>query len=184
MQAINLSQSCILRRAAGPAQALCRSSRRFGNRPTVKRFAVANGSSGALTEKRCEPCESTTGSLDYMGLCMALSKQEAESFLSKSEVENWELYEDEKTRLHIKRSWKTKNFVRALDLCKRLGAVAEQEKHHPDLHITGWNQVSVDVWTHARDGLTENDFILAAKLNKVPKEDLIKKPKKKMNDTY
>ena len=48
----------------------------------------------------------------------------------------------------------------------------------------GWNQVSVDVWTHARDGLTENDFILAAKLNKVPKEDLLKKPKKKMNDTY
>ena len=48
----------------------------------------------------------------------------------------------------------------------------------------GWNQVSVDVWTHARDGLTENDFILAAKLNKVPKEDLLKKPKKKMIDTY
>ena len=120
--------------------------------------------------------------------------------------------------------------LQALDLCKRLGEVAEQEKHHPDLHITvslsrkclmpsvqqhlhshvciekkreapvfwrhkhmfaptilmqqGWNQVSVDVWTHARDGLTENDFILAAKLNKVPKEDLLKKPKKKMNDTY
>ena len=44
--------------------------------------------------------------------------------------------------------------------------------------------MSVDVWTHARDGLTENDFILAAKLNKVPKEDLLKKPKKKMIDTY
>ena len=86
MQAMNLSQSCIFRRAAGPAQALCRSSRRFGNRPTVKRFAVADGSSGALTEKRCEPCESTTGSLDYMGLCMALSKQEAESFLSKAKI--------------------------------------------------------------------------------------------------
>lgn len=117
--------------------------------------------------------------------------------------------------------------AQALELCKRLGDVAEAESHHPDLHIMvkicreniacihnhlhatnlllflyscsyctcpssdqksfcwqGWNQVVVDVWTHARDGLTENDFILAAKLNKLPKEDLLRKPKKKMMDTY
>lgn len=48
----------------------------------------------------------------------------------------------------------------------------------------GWNQVLAEVWTHARDGLTENDLILAAKLNKLPKEDLIRKPKKKLMDTY
>lgn len=42
----------------------------------------------------------------------------------------------------------------------------------------------MEVWTHARDGLTENDFILAAKLNYLPKEDLLRKPKKKMNETY
>lgn len=48
----------------------------------------------------------------------------------------------------------------------------------------GWNQVLVELWTHARDGLTENDFILAAKLNKLPKEDLLRKPKKKLTDSY
>ncbi|DBB07159.1 TPA: hypothetical protein ACH3X1_011730 [Trebouxia sp. C0004] len=141
-------------------------------------------SSGTLVERRCEPCEPTTGSLDYMGLCMALSKQEAQQLLSQGEVEGWELHEDEKSRLHIRKHWRTKNFVKALDLCKRLGNVAEAEDHHPDLHVTGWNHVVVDVWTHARDGLTENDFILAAKLNKLPKEDLLRKPKKKMMDTY
>ena len=48
----------------------------------------------------------------------------------------------------------------------------------------GWNQVLVELWTHARDGLTENDFIVAAKLNKLPKEDLLRKAKKKLMDSY
>lgn len=48
----------------------------------------------------------------------------------------------------------------------------------------GWNQVLVELWTHARDGLTENDFILAAKFNKLPKEDLLRKAKKKLMDSY
>ncbi|KAL3145622.1 hypothetical protein ABBQ32_003167 [Trebouxia sp. C0010 RCD-2024] len=155
----------------------------FNRSPAKCRFTACS-SSRPLTEKRCEPCEPTTGSLDYMGLCMALSKDEAEALLSQGEVDGWELREDEKRRLHMRRHWRTKNFVKALELCKRFGGIAEQENHHPDLHITGWNQVLVEVWTHARDGLTENDFILAAKLNKLPKEDLLRKPKKKLTDSY
>lgn len=109
---------------------------------------------------------------------MALSRQEAESLLAKDEVEGWKLQEDVHAKLHIVKQWKSKNFVKALELCNRFGEVAEQEQHHPDLHITGWNNVEANVWTHARDGLTENDFILAAKLNKVPTDDLLRKPKK------
>jgi len=110
---------------------------------------------------------------------MALSRQEAEEMLSKDEVQGWKLHEDEQARLHILKHWKTKNFLKALELCDKFGEVAEQEQHHPDLHVTGWNRVEAKLWTHARDGLTENDFILAAKLDSVPKDDLLRKPKKK-----
>ena len=55
----------------------------------AKRVSVGcKSSSGTLVEKRCEPCEPTTGSLDYMGLCMALSKQEAEQLLSQANIAN------------------------------------------------------------------------------------------------
>ena len=54
------------------------------NRNCTKRYVVSCSASGPLTEKRCEPCEPTTGSLDYMGLCMALSKDEAEALLSQA----------------------------------------------------------------------------------------------------
>ena len=54
----------------------------------AKRASSCNSSSGTLVEKRCEPCEPTTGSLDYMGLCMALSKQEAEQLLSQAMITN------------------------------------------------------------------------------------------------
>ena len=110
-----------------------RSASRTPRFPAQRSLAIRS-SSEALTEKRCEPCEPTTGSLDYMGLCMALSKQEAEAFLAQArdhrkrdavlpfwfhtavslqgEVEGWELREDEKQKLHLRRQWRTKNFVK------------------------------------------------------------------------
>jgi 4a-hydroxytetrahydrobiopterin dehydratase len=56
--------------------------------------------------------------------------------------------------------------LQALELVKRVGEVAEAEGHHPDLHITGWNNVAIQFTTHARGGLTQNDFICAAKVGR------------------
>ena len=74
--------------------------------------------------------------------------------------------------------WKTKGFKSALRLFERIGEIAESEGHHPDLHLTSYNNVSVELSTHAVQGLTENDFIIAAKINELDLSDLLKKQKK------
>jgi 4a-hydroxytetrahydrobiopterin dehydratase len=61
-----------------------------------------------------------------------------------------------------------KNFNAAIDFFNRLAALSEQEGHHPDLHLEGYRNVTVEVWTHAVGGLSENDFILAAKISEIP----------------
>lgn len=75
--------------------------------------------------------------------------------------------------------WKVRNFSSALELMKRIGEVAEAEGHHPDLHLTGYNNVLVELTTHAVGGLTQNDFIMAAKINEVEVADLMPKKKPK-----
>jgi 4a-hydroxytetrahydrobiopterin dehydratase len=60
-----------------------------------------------------------------------------------------------------------KNFAAALDLVNRLGHLAEQENHHPDICIRRWNHVRVEFYTHTVEGLTENDLIMAAKINRL-----------------
>ena len=60
------------------------------------------------------------------------------------------------------RTYGFKDFVTALDYVNRIGGIAEQQGHHPDIYLT-WGKVRVDIWTHKIDGLTESDFILAAK---------------------
>jgi len=76
----------------------------------------------------------------------------------------WELSEDGKS---IFKTWTLSNFLQGLDFCNQVGAIAEAEQHHPDLHLTGYRHVRVDLMTHDIDGLSENDFILAAKINGV-----------------
>ena len=65
----------------------------------------------------------------------------------------------------ISRSWVVKNFMAGIDFFNKVAALAEEEGHHPDLHLEGYRNVSIVIWTHAVGGLTENDFILAAKIN-------------------
>ena len=65
---------------------------------------------------------------------------------------------------HLIRQFPFADFVGALDFVNRVGEVAEAEDHHPDIHLA-WGMVRVVIWTHAVDGLTENDFILAAKID-------------------
>ena len=64
----------------------------------------------------------------------------------------------------IARTWKFKDFKEALAFVNRVGELAETEGHHPDIHIH-WNRVTLELWTHVAKGLTENDFILASKID-------------------
>jgi 4a-hydroxytetrahydrobiopterin dehydratase len=109
-----------------------------------------------LAHKRCVPCE---------GGVASLSVGEAKALLQQ--VPGWSITSDNK-RLH--RSWRVKDFVTALDFFQRIGAIAESEDHHPDLHLVGYRNVTIEIWTHAVGGLTENDFILGAKINELPIE--------------
>jgi 4a-hydroxytetrahydrobiopterin dehydratase len=68
---------------------------------------------------------------------------------------------------HLTKSYVFSDFASGLAFVNRLGAIAEEQGHHPDIYIT-WGKVSVEIWTHKIDGLTESDFILAAKFDEVP----------------
>jgi 4a-hydroxytetrahydrobiopterin dehydratase len=68
---------------------------------------------------------------------------------------------------HLAKSYSFSDFAGALDFVNRIGAIAEQQSHHPDIYMT-WGKVSVEIWTHKIDGLTESDFILAAKFDEIP----------------
>lgn len=92
----------------------------------------------------------------------------------KPKVPEWELLHDGGV-MKLRRKWKVKNFLQGLEFFKIVGDLAEAEGHHPDLHLVGWNNVTVEIWTHACGGLTENDFILAAKIDKLPLESYIRR---------
>ena len=64
----------------------------------------------------------------------------------------------------LSKTYKFKNFVEALAFVNKVGALAERENHHPDIFLS-WGKVKIDTWTHVANGLTENDFILAAKID-------------------
>jgi len=110
-----------------------------------------------LRRQHCQPCE---------GDVPALSEDEASRQLEA--VPKWQLSGDGK---HIWREWTVKDFAAGMGFLRLVGDVAEAEGHHPDLHLTGYRTVTIELWTHAVGGLTENDFILAAKIDQVPVEE-------------
>ena len=103
-----------------------------------------------LLSKKCVPCE---GGADLF------SRAEAEEYLA--ETPGWEIVENGKK---IKKEFKFKNFNEAIDFVDKVARIAESEGHHPDIHVF-FNKVVVELWTHAISGLSENDFIVAAKIN-------------------
>lgn len=77
-------------------------------------------------------------------------------------VPEWDVVEEH----HLRREFRFKNFREALDFVNRIGEVAEEQGHHPNISFT-WGRVEVEIFTHAIDGLTESDFILAAKIERL-----------------
>ena len=105
-----------------------------------------------LTEKTCTPCK---------GGIPPLTAQEAERF--HGQVPQWELHDDAK---RIERKFKFRNFGEALAFVQKVGELAEQEAHHPDISF-GWGYATVSLQTKKIKGLHENDFILAAKIDRL-----------------
>ena len=107
-----------------------------------------------LAAKTCQPCE---GGVEPCALNEA--KQQLQALASE-----WELVDDGQK---ISRKFKLKNFIGAMRLINAVADLAEREQHHPDLHLTAYRQVRIDLTTHAIGGLSENDFIVAAKIDAV-----------------
>ncbi len=106
-----------------------------------------------LASQKCVPCE---------GGVPRLSENEIKSGLKK--LKGWEY--SRKKRL-IRREMKLKDFMAAVGLIRKIAVVAEKENHHPDLHLTGYRKLAVELSTHAIKGLSQNDFILAAKIDRL-----------------
>ena len=104
-----------------------------------------------LTEKICVPCQ---------GGVLPLKSTDIKKYLSQ--LDGWQAVKNH----HITKTYLFKNFSEALAFVNRVGKVAEENSHHPDLLLT-WGKTCVDIWTHKINGLTESDFILAAKCDQV-----------------
>jgi 4a-hydroxytetrahydrobiopterin dehydratase len=107
-----------------------------------------------LTQKKCVPCE---------GGVPKYSLEEAQAQLKT--LTGWRLTHDGQ---RIRKDWIVKNFMAGIDFFDAVAKIAEEDAHHPDLHLEGYRNVWIELWTHAIGGLSENDFILAAKIDQLP----------------
>ena len=103
-----------------------------------------------LAQRKCKPCEGGTPALD---------ESTARRFLKT--LQNWNLIQN-----RIEKEYKFTDFVTAMQFVNVVAQIAEVEGHHPDLEL-GWGRVGVKLTTHAIKGLSENDFIVAAKINQL-----------------
>lgn len=106
-----------------------------------------------LVAKKCVPCE---------GRIAAYSVAEAEAQLAH--LPGWRLTHD---GTRIRRDWQFSDFRSAVKMLNNVAALAEREQHHPDLHLEGYRRAWIEIFTHAIGGLSENDFILAAKIDSI-----------------
>ena len=107
----------------------------------------------ALAEKECVPCK---------GGVPPLKGEQLERY--RAQVPEWKVVNEH----HLERAFKFPDFKSALAFTNRVGNLAEEQGHHPDIFLA-WGKVSVTIWTHKIDGLTESDFILAAKIDRLAK---------------
>jgi 4a-hydroxytetrahydrobiopterin dehydratase len=129
-----------------PTAAFCNLSRRARSKPDVRRRAMSE-----LASLTCVPCR---------GGVPALKGKDLEAM--KHKLPGWEVVNE----YHLHKAFNFPDFVKALALVNRVGDLAEQQGHHPDILLT-WGKVEITIWTHKIDGLTESDFILAAKIDKL-----------------
>jgi 4a-hydroxytetrahydrobiopterin dehydratase len=107
-----------------------------------------------LVSKRCAACE---GNLKKLTPRQARQQVKA--------LNGWRLTHGGKC---IRKDWQVKHFGEAVSFLNRVAQVAETEGHHPDFHLENYRRVRIEIWTHSLSGLTENDFVLAAKIDRLP----------------
>jgi 4a-hydroxytetrahydrobiopterin dehydratase len=105
----------------------------------------------SLAERKCVPCRGGTPPLTRAAITPLLAQ-----------LEGWTVEQDKR----LIKAFKFKNFVQAVDFVNGVTRVAEEEQHHPDLYVR-WGEVRAYLWTHKIDGLTESDFFMAAKMDRV-----------------
>lgn len=103
-----------------------------------------------LLKKKCIPCEAGG---------KPLARADAQDYLD--ELIGWTMNEE---ATKISKEYKFQDFIGAINFVERVADVAEEEGHHPDIHVH-YNKVTLELWTHKVGGLTENDFIIAAKVD-------------------
>jgi 4a-hydroxytetrahydrobiopterin dehydratase len=104
-----------------------------------------------LSERQCVPCR---------GGVPPLKGEEIENLLRQ--LEGWQVVDEH----HLQRTYRFEDFRESLQFVNRIGELAEEQGHHPDICF-GWGKADVTIWTHKIDGLTESDFVLAAKIDKL-----------------
>ncbi|MBI3872901.1 MAG: 4a-hydroxytetrahydrobiopterin dehydratase [candidate division Zixibacteria bacterium] len=106
-----------------------------------------------LSQKTCIPCRGGVPPLKGAEL-RALAVQ----------IAGWTVVDEH----HLRKEFTFSNFATALAFTNRVGTLAEEQGHHPDIYLA-WGKVEVKLWTHKIDGLTESDFIMAAKIDRLPR---------------
>jgi 4a-hydroxytetrahydrobiopterin dehydratase len=112
-----------------------------------------------LSKKKCIPCEGGIPSFDIT---------EIHKYLKK--VDGWDVKEDDSKNFYLIKEFKFENFLKSQNFVNKVGEIAEKESHHPDIWF-GWGYAKIKIFTHAIMGLAESDFILAAKIDKIPNDE-------------
>ena len=108
-----------------------------------------------LLNKKCVPCE---------GGVIPFDTSEIHKYQKK--IDGWEVIKDKKDIFFLEKNFKFKNFKDSQKFVNNVGEISEEEGHHPEI-IFGWGYAKINITTHAIEGLSENDFILAAKIDKI-----------------
>lgn len=107
-----------------------------------------------LADKYCTPCRASAVPLRGSALDTLLEQLD----------EGWEIIDEH----HLSKTFKLADFSKALALVNEIGVLAEEQGHHPDMHLA-WGLVRIEMWSHSINGLTESDFILCAKIDRLAK---------------
>ena len=108
-----------------------------------------------LLDKKCVPCEGNLSPFDL-----------SEIHKYQKKVDGWDIIQNKKNIYLLEKKFNFKNFLQSQKFVNEVGKVSEEEGHHPDITF-GWGYAIINITTHAIEGLSENDFILAAKIDKI-----------------
>ena len=117
--------------------------------------APKNSSMNDLLNKKCIPCEGGILPFDI-----------SEIYKYQKKVDGWNILKDEKKIFFLNKKFEFKNFLDSQNFVNKVGQISENEGHHPDISF-GWGYAEIKITTHAIEGLSENDFILATKIDQL-----------------